>query len=148
MFDYPNEWWDLLLRMVAAAVCGAILGIDREWREKPAGLRTNMIVAIGACAFTVVALRVYESISGTNHNTDPLRVVEGVVGGIGFLGAGAIIRARGEAHVEGLTTAASVWMVGALGVACGLAYYDIAAVTTVMGIIVLTLIGWLTPPHD
>lgn len=140
--NYPEHWWELLARLVAAAICGGILGLDREWRDKPAGLRTNMIVAIGSAVFTLIALRIYDAVAGGSQGADPIRLVSGIVTGIGFLGAGAIMRTGGE--VEGLTTAASVWLVGAIGVACGLAYFDLAAMSVVLGIIVLTVLGRFT----
>jgi putative Mg2+ transporter-C (MgtC) family protein len=136
-----------LLEMIArptVAVLGAgILGWEREVHKKPAGLRTQMMVALGASIFTLATLELYRDISlaeGTIR-IDPLRVVAGVIGGLGFLGAGCIIQARGS--VEGITTAATIWVVGALGVCCGLGYYVLAGTTVLFAIVVLSGLGFL-----
>ncbi len=129
--------FDIILRLGAAVVCGAVLGWEREQQDKPAGLRTHMMVALGAASFTIVTVMV-----AVGHDRfDPLRVVSGVIGGIGFLGAGAIIQARGA--VRGITTAAGVWVVGAIGVACGLGHYTVAVPTTVFAVIILGVIGYI-----
>lgn len=120
---------DLVLRLLAAVVLGAVVGWEREASEESAGLRTHMLVSVGAALFTVVSL----SVAGA----DPARIAAGVVTGIGFLGAGAIFRAKD--HVKGLTTAASVWTVAAIGVASGMGYYTAAIITTAMVFAVLYL---------
>jgi putative Mg2+ transporter-C (MgtC) family protein len=132
--DYDFE---LVGRLLIAAACGAAVGWEREWRRKPAGLRTYMLVTTGAAAFTAAAVRA----GATNDLIDPTRVIQGVVGGIGFLGAGAII--QGRATVEGLTTAAGLWVMGSVGVACGLAYYDVALTTTLLAVLIVAVIGLL-----
>jgi putative Mg2+ transporter-C (MgtC) family protein len=127
----------LIGRILIAAACGAAVGWEREWRRKPAGLRTYMLVTTGAAAFTTAAVR-----AGADNNwIDPTRVIQGIVGGIGFLGAGAIMQSRGS--VEGLTTAAGLWVMGAVGVGCGLAYYDIAITTTLLAVIIVAVLGLL-----
>jgi putative Mg2+ transporter-C (MgtC) family protein len=102
-----------------------------------------MLVSIGAAGFTLVTWQLCRQLlqSDDNVQVDPVRLVEGVIGGIGFLGAGAIIESRGS--VRGITTAAAIWIVGAVGVACGLAYFSIAALVTVVSIAVLYPIGYL-----
>ena len=127
-------------RLLAALVAGACIGLDREWRQKPAGLRTHMLVALGAASFTLSGLSVFGEHGADFSNMDPIRVIEGVAGGIGFLGAGAIIKQGMDSH--GLATAASIWTVGGMGAACGAGYYGIAAATGVAALIVL-LIGRL-----
>ena len=109
----------LALRVLIAALFGAALGLEREWRGKEAGLRTNTLIAIGAALFTEV------SILFTN---DPARVAAQVVTGVGFLGAGAIMRTG--ANVQGLTTAAMIWVNAAIGVTAGAGYIRLAAIVT------------------
>lgn len=134
-------FWDLFLRLTVAALLGGVIGFERERHEKPAGLRTHMLVTLGSAAFVVIGVEVLGQISeGYDHaRLDPTRVIEGVIGGIGFLGAGSIIQSRGD--VRGLTTAASVWISGALGAACGVAMYRIAIVTTAFALVTLWLVG-------
>lgn len=132
-----------VLRLLLAAAAGALLGLDRERRDKPAGLRTHMLVALGSATFVLLA---FEAGAKTIHDFggmgfDPTRVLQGVVGGIGFLGAGSIIQARGQ--VSGVTTAASVWMAGALGAAAGVGAYSVLAVATVCSVIILSSLSWL-----
>jgi len=126
-------------RLLAAAALGAIVGLERETRKKPAGLRTNMLVAVGAAAFTVVTVGVAQD-SGTS---DPTRIVQGVATGIGFLGAGSIMRWRSQ--VTGLTTAAGIWVVGAVGVACGLGEYTIAVAASLIAALILAVVDKLEP---
>jgi len=123
---------ELVLRLLLATALGAIVGFQRERAGKPAGLRTHILICVGAALFTVV------STYGFNEGTDPSRVAAAVVVGIGFLGAGSIIR-RGEGIVEGLTTAATIWILAAVGLAAGSGQYLLAAITTVIILIVLTL---------
>lgn len=140
-FIPPQE---MLLRLVLALAAGGAIGFEREWNRKPAGLRTHMMVALGAATFSLVALALYESVLAEAEGlarVDPIRLVEGVMGGIGFLGAGAIIRDR--ASVEGLTTAGSIWFTGALGVAAGLGQYVVGFIAVVLALIVLFVLGIL-----
>ena len=123
---------DVFLRLGAAVLAGAIIGFDREIRDKPAGLRTLTLVSLGSAVFTLTALGTPDSIS---------RVIQGIVTGVGFLGAGTIIRGRDEHSVRGLTTAASVWLAAAIGVACALADWPIVLAASVFGMFVLTLEG-------
>jgi putative Mg2+ transporter-C (MgtC) family protein len=106
-------------RLGTALMFGVIIGLDREIRGKPAGLRTHMLVALAAAAFTLIALEMVKTIGDDSPavRVDPIRAIEAVVAGVAFLGAGAIIQARGS--VLGITTGASIWLVGALGLACG-----------------------------
>jgi len=139
--DIAPEPWEAVLRILAAAGLGAVLGWERETAEKPAGLRTHMMVAMGAAAFTLTSLFLFEQVAAANPketNLDPIRVVEGVVGGIGFLGAGAIIQSRGS--VEGLTTAATIWVTGGIGAACAIGSIPIAATIVVAGVFILRVV--------
>jgi putative Mg2+ transporter-C (MgtC) family protein len=131
---------EIVIRIVAAVACGGLLGWERERHNRPAGLRTHMMVALGGAAFTMLALTMFHATLGkAGADLDPLRVVQGVVGGIGFLGAGTIIQSRGS--VKGVTTAATIWVVGSIGVACGGGFYAIALTTVVAAYLILTAIG-------
>ncbi|MCE9553722.1 MAG: MgtC/SapB family protein [Planctomycetes bacterium] len=129
---------DIIVRLSAALLCGAVLGWEREARGKAAGFRTNMLIALGTAAFTLLSLEVAAMEAGAGSRFDPLRAIQGVIGGIGFLGAGAVIRSEGSIH--GMTTAATVWVVGAIGIACGIGSYSIAIVSVIFCFIVLTLL--------
>lgn len=135
---------EIIARTALSVLAGGILGLERQWHRKPAGLRTHMMVSLGAAVFTLIALRVQaDAMAGDFEYTrlDPLRYIAGLVGGMGFLGAGTIIRSRGS--VQGLTTAASIWTAGALGAACGAGYYLIAGVAAGFSIVVLLIFGVL-----
>lgn len=134
---------EILIRMSLAIVFGGVLGLEREWRRRPAGLRTHMMVALGSTAFTMIAFEFYAQAieSGDAATVDPLRILEGIIGGLGFLCAGTIIQNRGT--VEGLTTAGSIWCVGAVGVAIGGGHYVIAGATVIAALTVLAGIGLL-----
>ena len=125
---------DVFFRLGAAVLVGAVIGFDREVRDKPAGLRTLTLVSLGSAVFTITALY-----SGAVDSTS--RVIQGIVTGVGFLGAGTIIRGKTEESVRGLTTAASVWLAAAIGVACGLAYWPLVLLASVFGLLVLMLEG-------
>ena len=126
--EHPNDLLQLLLRLGLAALLSGLLGLDRELRHKPLGLRTNILVALGACSFGLMTLELVDLFRHDQSlgTVDPSRVVQGIVEGIGFLGTGAIIHSRGE--VRGVTTGATVWVVGAIGLACGFGMYLHAAV--------------------
>ncbi|MGE0008853.1 MAG: MgtC/SapB family protein [Parvibaculaceae bacterium] len=133
---------DFILRFLAAAGMGAILGIDREARGRQAGLRTHMLTALAAATFTVVTSEMHKELMAQNHQGgDPLRVIEAITVGVSFLAAGTIVQ-RGR-NVQGITTGAGLWLAGALGLACGLAEYVIAGIVLVLAMITLTVIGWI-----
>ena len=123
---------DMILRLLLAAALGAIIGYQRERADKPAGLRTHILICEGSALFTVASLYGFGALA------DPARIAAGIVAGIGFLGAGAIIRREGGL-VGGLTTAATIWAVAAIGLAAGAGLYLVSAVTTVIVLIVLLL---------
>ncbi len=127
----PTEL-EMALRLLLAAALGAAIGYQRERANKPAGLRTHVLIAAGAALFTIV------STYGFGIEADPSRIAAGVVAGIGFIGAGAIIRREGGI-VEGLTTAATIWAVAAIGLAAGAGLYIVSVVTTAVVAIVLFL---------
>jgi putative Mg2+ transporter-C (MgtC) family protein len=119
---------DILIRLLLAAVLGSLIGFERERLLWAAGIRTHMLVCVGACLFMIVSAYGFAPVLGPNIVLDPSRVAAQVVSGIGFLGAGAIL-ARGEI-VKGLTTAASIWTVAAIGLAVGGGLYFAAVVST------------------
>ena len=123
---------EMVLRLLLASALGAIIGYQRERAGKPAGLRTHVLICIGAALFTIASLY------GFGATADPARVAAGIVAGIGFLGAGAIIHREGGL-VAGLTTAATIWAVAAVGLAAGAGLYLVSAVTTILILIVLLL---------
>ena len=123
---------EMVLRILMAAALGAIIGYQRERAGKSAGLRTVVLVCVGAALFTMA------SIYGFGAAADPARVAAGIVIGIGFLGAGAIMRREGG-YIEGLTTAATIWIMAAIGLATGAGLYLISAVTTAVILIILFL---------
>lgn len=131
------------LRLALAAAMGAAIGIEREWRRRPAGLRTHILVALASALFAVLTLEIAhaEVIRDDNIRVDPIRVIEAVTAGVAFLAAGAIIQARGS--VKGLTTGAGLWLSGAVGVACGLGLWTIAVLAVAIGLAVIVLLGWL-----
>ena len=136
--------WEILIRLGAAILFGAIIGIDREWRNKPAGIRTHMMVALASATFTVITMELFETVkaaSGEKNASDPLRLVEAITAGVAFLGAGAIIQSRG--NVEGITTGSGIWLAGAVGYAAGAGYYVLGAIATVLALIILTVLGWI-----
>jgi putative Mg2+ transporter-C (MgtC) family protein len=131
---------EVIVRLFVALLAGGLIGWDRERLDKPAGLRTHMLVGLGSCTFTLLGFEVSGHLAARNNDQfDPTRVLQGVVGGIGFLGAGTIIQSRG--HVSGVTTAASVWVSGALGAAAGVGAYVLVAASTVLAFLVLVAVG-------
>jgi putative Mg2+ transporter-C (MgtC) family protein len=133
---------DLCARLGVAALLGALLGIDRELQGKTLGWRTYMLVSLGAASFSVMMTEMVHSFQADHVQLDPTRIVEGVIGGIGFMGAGAIIQSRGE--VRGATTGAGIWMVGAIGMAAGFGFYLHAVVMTGFALLVIVGFGALS----
>ena len=125
------NWDEALLRLVLAAVLGGAIGIERELRDREAGLRTHLLVSVGSALFTIVSAYGFHAFLTSGQSVvraDPSRIAAQIVTGIGFLGAGAIIRQG--LSVRGLTTAATLWVVAAIGMAVGAGYYSGAAITT------------------
>ncbi len=116
--------WEDVLKLVLTALIAILIGYDREKRNKAAGIRTNMIVGIIACLIMIISLRIANSGIGISNNADPARLAAQVISGIGFLGAGTIIKQ--EDKIEGLTTAASLWGVAGLGLAVGYGLYTLS----------------------
>jgi putative Mg2+ transporter-C (MgtC) family protein len=130
----------IALRLAAALVFGAMIGIEREWRKHPAGLRTHMLTALAAALFTLLAGEFLQSESLPRDlvRSDPVRVIEAVTAGVAFLAAGAIIQSRDG--VKGLTTGAGMWLSGALGVAAGLGQLQVGFLAGVLGVVVLLIL--------
>lgn len=128
---------DIILRLIISAILGAILGFEREYIGKSAGLRTYMLVSLGSTLFTILSLDGLESYIGIS-SLDPSRVISQIVVGVGFIGAGLIIFQEKEGRVYGLTTAAGLWAIAGIGCAVGLKYYFIAVFTTLFILIVLS----------
>ena len=126
--------WEVCLRLVLSCIMGGIIGYERQMRHKSAGLRTNMLVALGACLIMILSQALYDNVEGKT-NADPARLAAQVVSGIGFLGAGAIMKEG--LTVTGLTTAATLWVVAGVGLAVGAGFYLGAGVTT--GVVFLIL---------
>ncbi len=150
------EWWDIVTRTISAefsdipdldeavrvstrlliaALLGGMLGYERELRRKAAGLRTHMLVALGAALFVLVPLPLQAGVP----KEDISRVMQGIVTGVGFLGAGTILKGNSIEDVQGLTTAAGIWMTAAIGVAAGLGHEATAVLSTLLALLVLLL---------
>lgn len=134
-----------LLRLVLAVLCGAVIGMQRERAGKSAGLRTHILVAAGTALFIVVALDVlgYGVLDNPREADALSRVIQGLATGIGFLGAGAILKLEKEQNIRGLTTAAGIWMTAAIGVTVGLGRFGLAVAATILTWVVLSLLRQL-----
>ena len=124
--------YSIALKVILSAILGGAIGLEREFRDKPAGLRTNMLICIGTTLFMIVSTTAAKVLGG-----DPMRIAAQIVSGIGFLGAGAVLHSHG--FVVGLTTAATIWVVAGIGMAVGSGFYGIAVFTTVLCLITLTV---------
>lgn len=125
----------VVIRLIAATMLGAIVGFEREWAGKPAGLRTHALVSLGTAVSVVAG-------SAFGMSSDGLsRVIQGIVTGIGFIGAGSILKRNEEQDIKGLTTAAGVWMTAAIGVTAGLGLLGVALLSTLLAVIILALVG-------
>jgi putative Mg2+ transporter-C (MgtC) family protein len=144
-------WPEVLLRLFVAAALGGAIGVERELRERQAGLRTHLVVSVGAALFTLVSAYGFSNFDG---KVDPTRIAAQIVSGIGFLGAGAIIRQG--LSVRGLTTAASLWLVAAIGMAAGAGYWDGALIATLgalltlgpLRVVAFRILSRYRPVHD
>ena len=122
-------------RLFFAVLCGGLIGLERELKNKPAGIKTNILICLGSALYTSVSLIMATTFSDNGHIGDPSRIAAQIVSGIGFLGGGSIIQSRGTVH--GLTTAATIWVVAAVGLCIGLGYPEIAIFSTITVISVL-----------
>ena len=131
----------VILRLFIAAICGAMVGVEREVHGRAAGLRTHMMVALGAALTTLIGSFNMNILGITG--ADPMRVGAQVISGIGFLGAGTILLKKGNSQITGLTTAAGLWVTAVIGLASGAGFYEGAFVTAVMATIIFTLVSKL-----
>jgi putative Mg2+ transporter-C (MgtC) family protein len=132
--------WQIFLRLIVATLIGTVLGLNREIHGKPAGMRTHALVALGAALITLISLE----LATTGKQVDSaavLRTIQGVMAGIGFLGGGVILRDDSHQSVHGLTTAASVWVVASLGIACGAGQWLTALMALALTLTVLIFLG-------
>lgn len=146
-FDIPDAatLTVIVVRLMTAAVLGGLLGLEREHKRRAAGFRTHILVSVGSALFVLAPL-----MAGVD-TADVTRVMQGIVSGIGFLGAGAIIKMNQGNRVEGVTTAAGIWMTSAIGMAAGMGMEIVALVTTLVALMVLGVIPKLTgsePPPE
>ena len=140
---------DLILRIFVAALLGGAIGLEREYRSKEAGFRTHFLVALGSALFMVVSAYGFEeAVALPGHRLDVSRVAAQVVSGIGFIGAGTIIFRKNENAVSGLTTAAGVWVVAAIGLACGGGMYKVAIASTFLVLIGLEAFNYFLHKFD
>lgn len=142
--DLPTlvEFTRVVLRLLLAALLGGLLGIERESKGKAAGVRTHMLVSMGAALFVLLATQ------GGMELTELSRVMQGVIAGIGFLGAGTILKGEDESKVQGLTTAAGIWLTAAIGVAAGLGRESTAVLSTLLALGVMSLVPALVKNVD
>lgn len=126
---------ELIFRLTIAVIIGSLLGLNRELHGKAAGLRTHALVALGAAIVAILAVQVENNVIGVDPNALS-RIIQGTLTGIGFLGAGVILRGTDE-HVSGLTTAATIWICAVIGLICGLAYWELVGVATSLVLTVL-----------
>ena len=137
-----NYHVQIVLQLILAVFLGGLIGLERECKKRGAGLQTYSLVTLGACLFTIIAYELFDFFSsGTGISFDPSRVILAVATGIGFIGAGVVMRR--EARIEGITTAAGLWTAAAIGVAVGTKLYFLAILSTVFVVIILILFGEL-----
>ena len=138
----PQSIWESVGRLGMATLLGAAIGINREWQGKPAGLRTHALVALGGALFTLIGL-----LLAPDDPSATGRILQGVTAGIGFVGAGVILRRPEIQDVQGLTTAAAIWLVSAIGVAAGAGLWRTSLIALALGLLVLvageTIDRWL-----
>ncbi len=132
----------IVLRLTVAALLGGLLGIEREHKGKAAGIRTHMLVAMGSALFVLVSQQ-----AGIIA-TDMSRVIQGLIAGIGFLGAGTILKGHAEEKVQGLTTAAGIWMTAAIGMAAGLGLEVTAVLSTLLALGIFSVVPWIITSLD
>lgn len=138
----------IVARLLLASIFGAAIGFEREWRHRPAGLRTHILVCLAAATFGILTIEIIHApmFVGEATRVDPIRAVEAVTAGVAFLAAGTILFSRGE--IQGLTTGAGMWLAGAIGLACGLGLWQVAGFGTLLALIVLGLMQKLAHKLD
>lgn len=141
---------EFILRIFVAAILGGLIGLEREYRAKEAGFRTHFLVALGAALFMIISAHGFVDVlaGAGNIRLDPSRIAAQVVSGIGFIGAGTIIFQKNENAVRGLTTAAGVWVVAAIGLACGAGMYMVAVSSTLLVLLGLEAFNYFLRKFD
>ncbi len=141
-YFFTGDEWTSLQRLVIALILGAVVGFERERSGKVAGLRTHALVSVGAALFTVISILIYEKFPSTSGVSGyDGRIVSNILVGIGFVGGGAILRTGTK--VQGITTAATLWVTAAIGTAAGFGFYREALSTTILAYFILTVFWWL-----
>jgi putative Mg2+ transporter-C (MgtC) family protein len=132
-------------RLLLAAALGAAIGFEREWQQRPAGLRTHMLVCVAGALITILTIEITHVpfFQDNAVQVDPIRLIEAVTAGVAFLAAGVIILSKGEVH--GLTTGAGMWVAASVGLACGLGFWQIALLACILVIIVLAIMQQVLP---
>ena len=128
-------FFDEVMRLGIAAILGGVLGFEREWKGHWAGLRTHIMVSMGSALFVIAGMEL-----APDHLSDTTRVIQGVASGIGFLGAGTILKLSDQREIKGLTTASSIWLASAIGIACGLGEFGLAGAAAVTSLFVLAVL--------
>lgn len=139
-------WTEVLIRLGAATLLPLLIGLERFLRDKPIDFRPFVIISVGACGLLMASIELLHSATDPQSQIDPTRVIEGVITGIGFLGAGAMFR-KGS-YVQGAGSAASIWVAGAIGLACGMGEIWLAAMVTLIVFVLLVASGPLTDKWD
>ena len=141
MLTLPNQWGFIQIlqffapKIFFSIVCGGLVGLERELKNKPAGIKTNILICVGSALYTSVSVLISMSLSESGHYGDPARIAAQIVSGVGFLGGGTIIQSRGT--IVGLTTAATIWVVAAIGICIGIGYADIAVLISISVVLIL-----------
>ena len=141
MNDFLQELGTDCVRLLIAVLLGGVLGIERQLHGRWAGVRTHMMVALGAAIFTIAAIS-----TAPNDSNEVTRVIQGIAAGIGFLGAGTILKLSTEVEVKGLTTASSIWLAAALGTVAGMGEYALAVASGLISVLVLAILRPITKP--
>lgn len=138
------EYGEMFLRLALSILLGGLIGVERQAANKPAGLRTNMLVCLGTTVFVLVAIETFEAYP--TAPVDVTRVAAGIITGVGFLGAGTILRTQTD--IQGLTSAATIWFVCGIGMAIGVGFYVLAIVSTLMGFLILKIGEFFGPSSN
>lgn len=147
--NFGHETWIsfpvIAARLFLAAILGGLVGLEREWRRRPAGLRTHILICVATAAIAILAIEIthVDDFGGQEIRIDPLRLIEATTAGVAFLAAGLIFFSKGT--VQGLTTGAGMWLAGAMGLAVGLGFWQIAVLVTVIALLVLGALHMLEP---
>lgn len=133
-------------RLLLAVILGALVGLEREWRQRPAGLRTHILICVATATIAILAIEIthVDDFTGQEIRIDPLRLIEATTAGVAFLAAGLIFFSKGT--VQGLTTGAGMWLAGAMGLGVGLGFWQIAVMGTIIALIVLGVLRMLEMP--